>query len=104
MTWAELLASNNVTVLPTTKAELDSLRSIVARSLSDVAATGLSTDQFEHEVCEEEPPIGSSLARVDVSRPLDEAAGNERFGLGSTEAARDKGVIQVDGHPGRYRV
>lgn len=44
MTWAELLASNNVTVLPTTKAELDSLRSIVARSLSDVAATGLSTD------------------------------------------------------------
>jgi hypothetical protein len=44
MTWAELLASNNVTVLPTTKAELDSLRSIVARSLSDVAAKGLSTD------------------------------------------------------------
>ncbi len=44
MTWPELLASNNVTVLPTTKAELDSLRSIVARSLSDVVATGLSTD------------------------------------------------------------
>lgn len=44
MTWAKLLASNNVNPLPTTKAELDSLRSIVARSLSDVAATGLSTD------------------------------------------------------------
>ena len=44
MTWAKLLASNNVSLLPTTKAELDSLRSIVARSLRDVTATGLSTD------------------------------------------------------------
>jgi len=33
MSWARLLASNNVNLLPTTKAELDSLRSIVARSL-----------------------------------------------------------------------
>jgi hypothetical protein len=30
--------------LPATKAELDKLRSLVARSLSDVAAPGLSTD------------------------------------------------------------
>jgi hypothetical protein len=44
MTWAKLLASHNVTALPPTKAELDSLRSIVARSLSDATATGLSTD------------------------------------------------------------
>lgn len=44
MTWTRLLAGNNVTLLPTSKAELDSLRSIVARSLSDVAATGLSID------------------------------------------------------------
>jgi hypothetical protein len=44
MSWAKLLASNKVTLQPTTKAELDSLRSIVARSLSDVAAKGLSAD------------------------------------------------------------
>jgi Arm DNA-binding domain len=36
-----LLAGNNVTLQPTSKEELDSLRSMVARSLSDVAATGL---------------------------------------------------------------
>jgi hypothetical protein len=44
MSWAKLLASKTVTSLPTTKAELDNLRSIVQRSLNDVAATGLSTD------------------------------------------------------------
>ena len=44
MSWAKLLASNKVTLQPTTKAELDSLRSIVARSLSDVTAKGLSAD------------------------------------------------------------
>lgn len=38
MTWARLLAGNNVTQLATTKAELDNLRSIVTRSLGDVAA------------------------------------------------------------------
>jgi hypothetical protein len=44
MSWTKLLASNTVTSLPATKAELDKLRSLVARSLKDVAATGLSTD------------------------------------------------------------
>lgn len=44
MTWEKRLIGNNVSLLPTTKAELDSLRSIVARSVSDVAAIGLSTD------------------------------------------------------------
>ena len=44
MSWAKLLAGNKVTLQPTSKAELDSLRSIVARSLSDVAVTGLSAD------------------------------------------------------------
>jgi hypothetical protein len=44
MSWTKLLASNTVTPLPATKAELDKLRSLVARSLKDVAATGLSTD------------------------------------------------------------
>jgi hypothetical protein len=44
MSWTKLLASKTVTTLPATKAELDNLRSLVARSLKDVAATGLSTD------------------------------------------------------------
>jgi len=44
MSWTKLLASKTVTPLQATKAELDKLRSLVARSLKDVAATGLSTD------------------------------------------------------------
>lgn len=44
MTWAKLLASNNVTQQPATKKELDNLRSIVSRSLKDVTASGLSAD------------------------------------------------------------
>jgi hypothetical protein len=44
MTWAKLLANNTVTALSPTKNELDSLRSIVARSLKDVVVPGLSAD------------------------------------------------------------
>jgi hypothetical protein len=44
MSWAKLLASNRVTQQPSAKAELDSLRSIVARCFSDVTAKGLSAD------------------------------------------------------------
>jgi hypothetical protein len=44
MTWTKLLASKTVTAIPPTKGELDNLRSIVTRSLNDVAATGLSAD------------------------------------------------------------
>jgi hypothetical protein len=44
MTWAKLLASNNVTRQPAAKKELDNLRSIVSRSLKDVTASGLSAD------------------------------------------------------------
>jgi hypothetical protein len=42
--WAKLLADNRVTALPFSKAELDNLRSIVARSLKDVTVAGLSAD------------------------------------------------------------
>jgi hypothetical protein len=44
MPWAQLLANNTVSALPTSKAELDNLRSIVTRSLKDVAVPGLSAD------------------------------------------------------------
>lgn len=44
MNWAKLLADNRVTALSCSKAELDNLRSIVARSLKDVQSAGLSAD------------------------------------------------------------
>ena len=44
MSWAKLLADNRVTPLAPSKAELDNLRSIVTRSLSDAGAPGLSAD------------------------------------------------------------
>ena len=44
MSWAKLLADKRVTALPPSKAELQCLRSIVARSLKDVTAPGLSAD------------------------------------------------------------
>jgi hypothetical protein len=42
MSWEKLLADRAVTPLLATKQELDNLRSIVTRSLSDVTASGLS--------------------------------------------------------------
>jgi hypothetical protein len=44
MSWAKLLADKRVTRVRPSKAELDNLRSIVTRSLKDVAASGLSAD------------------------------------------------------------
>ncbi len=44
MTWTKLLANKTVTAIPPTRGELDNLRSIVTRSLSDVAVAGLSAD------------------------------------------------------------
>jgi hypothetical protein len=44
MTWQKLLNDKRVTCVPPNKAELDSLRSIVTRSLKDVTVAGLSAD------------------------------------------------------------
>ena len=44
MSWKKLLADGRVTVLQPEKIELDNLRSIVRRSLRDVAVSGLSAD------------------------------------------------------------
>lgn len=44
MSWKKLLDKKNVVREPPSKAELDNLRSIVARSMNDVAAPGLSAD------------------------------------------------------------
>jgi hypothetical protein len=45
MSWAKLLADNRVTALPPSKAELDNLRSIVARSQTKPDGTALK-DRF----------------------------------------------------------
>lgn len=44
MGWAKLLGDRRVTALPSNKAEIDNLRSIVTRSLKDAAAESLSAD------------------------------------------------------------
>jgi len=44
MSWGKLLADNRVTRVPPSKSELDNLRLIVARSLKDATAAGLSAD------------------------------------------------------------
>lgn len=44
MSWAKLLDDRRVTELPSSKAELDNLRSIVVRCLKDAAAANLSAD------------------------------------------------------------
>src|SRR5215831_13354274 len=44
MSWKKLLADRRVTRVPPSKAELDSLRSIVTRSMKDVTVPGLSAD------------------------------------------------------------
>ncbi len=44
MTWTELLNRKCVIADPTSKSEIDNLRSIVSRSLANVTVAGLSTD------------------------------------------------------------
>jgi len=44
MSWKKLLTDKRVTAEPPSKAELDSLRSIVTRSLKDVKASDISAD------------------------------------------------------------
>jgi hypothetical protein len=44
MSWIKLLNDNRIVATPTSKSEIDNLRSIVSRSLADVSATGLSSD------------------------------------------------------------
>jgi hypothetical protein len=44
VTWQELLNKKSITAEPTSKSEIDNLRSIVSRSLANVAVPGLATD------------------------------------------------------------
>jgi hypothetical protein len=44
MSWTDLLSDKRVTAMPPSKAELNNLRSIVTRSLTDAKSAGLSAD------------------------------------------------------------
>jgi hypothetical protein len=44
VTWQELLNRRCVSADPTSKSEIDNLRSIISRSMTNVAVAGLSTD------------------------------------------------------------
>ena len=44
MTWKQLLADNRVAQEPTNRTEIDALRAVVARNLSDAKIKGLSDD------------------------------------------------------------
>src|ERR1700736_1327416 len=85
MSWAKLLASKTVTPLPATKAELDNLRSIVQRSLNDVAATGLSTDARFIMAYDAAPTLSLMIVRGVGYRPR--AAGGHYNTFLALEAA-----------------
>jgi hypothetical protein len=44
VTWQELLNKKSITIEPTSKGEIDNLRSIVSRSMANIAVPGLATD------------------------------------------------------------
>ena len=69
MAWAQLLANNIVTALPSTKAEIDNLRSIVARSLKDVASPGLSADARFNMAYDAAQTLSLIIVRAEGYRP-----------------------------------
>ncbi|MBI2824425.1 MAG: hypothetical protein HYX69_07045 [Planctomycetia bacterium] len=69
MSWATLLSNNRVTAEPPSKAELDSLRSIVMRSLKDVTAAGLSADADLCWRTMRRAPLALIIVRAEGYRP-----------------------------------
>lgn len=79
MTCAKLLADNHVTALAPSKAELDNLRSIVARSLKDVTAGGLSADARFTMAYDAARTLSLLIVRAAGYRPLRSAGTVTRF-------------------------
>ena len=69
MSWPKLLAGNHATALAPSQGELDNLRSIVARSLKDVAAAGLSADARFSMACEAARTLSLLIVRAAGYRP-----------------------------------
>jgi hypothetical protein len=71
VSWKKLLNNKNVVREAASKAELDNLRTIVSRSLTDVAAPGLSADaRFIMAVTVHGPGTGSFFPRFFGWRPM----------------------------------
>jgi len=69
MSWTQLLADRRVTAEPPSKQELDNLRSIVARSLKDVTAPGLSADTRFVLAYDAARTVSLIIVRAEVYRP-----------------------------------
>jgi hypothetical protein len=98
MSWAKLLADNRVTALPPSKAEVDNLRSIVARSLKDETAAGLSADARFMMAYDAARTLSLLVVRASGYRPRSVGAHYNTFlALEATDPAFAKPSAYFDG-------
>jgi len=69
MTWTTLLAENRLTAEPSSKVELDKLRSIVTRCFSDINAVGLSDEQRFIVAYDAARTLALMIVRAEMYRP-----------------------------------
>jgi len=98
MSWKKLLKDNRVTAEPPSKAELDSLRSIVTRSLKDVTAPGLSADTRFVLAYDAARTLSLIVVRAEGYRPRSVGAHYNTFlALGAADPAFDALSAYFDG-------
>ena len=97
MGWRKLLDDNRVTVESPSKAELDSLRSIVDRSLKDVAAAGLSADTRFVLAYDAARTLSLIVVRAEGYRPRSVGAHYNTFlALGTADPAFNELSVYFD--------
>jgi hypothetical protein len=87
MSWKKLLTNKNVAREPPSKVELDNLRSIVARSMKDVAAPGLSADA-RFVMAYDARTLSLMIVRAAGYRPRAVGGHSSSEPVGPTRAAR----------------
>src|SRR5580658_3457536 len=98
MSWKKLLHDRRVTAEPPSKAELDSLRSIVTRSLKDVTAPGLSADTRFVLAYDAARTLSLIVVRAEGYRPRSGGAHYNTFlSLGAADPAFDALSAYFDG-------
>ena len=97
MTWQALLAEKRVTLEPTTKEELDNLRSIVKRSINDAHVAGLSSDTRFVLAYDAARTLSLIIVRAEGYRPRSIGAHYNTFlALAATDAAFHEMSAYVD--------
>jgi hypothetical protein len=97
MSWTQLLTERRVTVEPPTKQELDNLRSIVTRSLKDVAAPGLSADTRFVLAYDAARTLSLMVVRAEGYRPRSVGGHYNTFlALGATDPAFNALAVYFD--------